>query len=141
MLDEVLVVLEDEVRGRGARVMNRIGAINIRYDRTVFYHVLLNLIQNSLKYSLKGRKPVIEVGNEDAGNNLHFYIRDNGPGIPEDDRERIFKFYERGVNIGPENGYGVGLAFVKKAVEMFRGKVWVEAEEDKGSTFYFSIPK
>ena len=84
---------------------------------------------------------MIEIGNEDVLNDLHFYIRDNGQGIPESDRERIFKLYERGINMGPEDGYGVGLAFVKKAVEMFKGKVWVEAEEDKGSTFYFSIPK
>jgi K+-sensing histidine kinase KdpD len=141
VLDEVLVVLEDDIRASGARILNNIDETSIRYDRSVFYHILLNLIQNSLKYSVSGRKPVIEVGKEDAGNNLHFYIRDNGPGIPERDRERIFKIYERGINMGPEDGYGVGLAFVKKAVEMFKGKVWVEAEEDKGSVFYFSIPK
>jgi K+-sensing histidine kinase KdpD len=141
VLDEVLVVLEDEVRAKSARVLNKVDAKSIRYDRTVFYHILLNLIQNSLKYSVKSRKPMIEIGNEDVLNDLHFYIRDNGQGIPESDRERIFKLYERGINMGPEDGYGVGLAFVKKAVEMFKGKVWVEAEEDKGSTFYFSIPK
>jgi K+-sensing histidine kinase KdpD len=141
VVDEVLVVLEDDIRDKNARVTSNLNVKSISYDRSVFYHILLNLIQNSLKYSAKGRKPLIEAGDEDANDMLHFYIRDNGPGIPEGDRERIFKWYERGINMGVENGYGVGLAFVKKAVEMFQGKVWVETEENKGSTFYFSIPK
>jgi len=141
VVDEVLVVLEDDIRDKNARVTSNLNVKSISYDRSVFYHILLNLIQNSLKYSAKGRKPLIEAGDEDANDMLHFYIRDNGPGIPKGDRERIFKWYERGINMGVENGYGVGLAFVKKAVEMFQGKVWVETEENKGSTFYFSIPK
>ena len=139
VLDDILVVLEDDIRNKNAKIVNSLKIQKIRYDRFIFYHILFNLIQNSLKYSAKNRKPIIEVGVEDKGNKLHFFIRDNGPGIPENDQKRIFQWYERGNNMGTAEGHGVGLAFVKKAVEMCHGEVWVETEENRGSTFYFSI--
>ena len=106
------------------------------------FRLALNLIQNSLKYAVTEKKPLIEIGDKEEEDGwVHFFIRDNGPGISKGDRERIFKFYERGNSLGPVDGFGVGLAFVKKAVEMFDGKVWLETEKDKGSTFYFSIKR
>ncbi len=139
VLDDILVVLENDIRNKNAKIVNSLKIQKIRYDRFIFYHILFNLIQNSLKYSAKNRKSIIEVGVEDKGNKLHFFIRDNGPGISENDQKRIFQWYERGNNMGTAEGHGVGLAFVKKAVEMCHGEVWVETEENQGSTFYFSI--
>ena len=140
VLDEILVVIEDEIRNKNARIINNLKIKQITFDRSIFYHILLNLIQNSLKYSADYRKPVIKIGLEKNKESVTFFIKDNGTGIPRNEQEKIFKLYERGKHIGPVDGYGIGLAFVKKAVEMFSGKVWLETEEDKGSTFYFSIP-
>ena len=78
---------------------------------------------------------------EEKENEIHFLIMDNGAGISKDDQEKIFSFYTRGKNSKMVDGYGLGLAFVKKIVELFDGKVWVETEPDKGSIFYFSLPR
>jgi signal transduction histidine kinase len=142
VLDDVLVVLEDDIRSTHAKIVDNLHIKRVSFDRSIFYHILLNLIQNSLKYAVTEKKPLIEIGDKEEEDGwVHFFIRDNGPGISKGDRERIFKFYERGNSLGPVDGFGVGLAFVKKAVEMFDGKVWLETEKDKGSTFYFSIKR
>jgi signal transduction histidine kinase len=141
VLDDVLVVLEDDIRSTHAKIVDNLHIRRVSFDRSIFYHILLNLIQNSLKYAITDKKPLIEIGDEEENGWVNFFIRDNGPGISKGDRERIFKFYERGDSLGPVDGFGVGLAFVKKAVEMFEGKVWVETEKNKGSTFYFSIKR
>ena len=141
VLDEILVVIEDEIRSKSARVKNNVKLRKISFDRTIFYHILLNLIQNSLKYSAVNRKPVIEIGAREEEKDITFFIKDNGTGIPKGDMDHIFTLYKRGNNMRPVNGYGIGLAFVKKAVEIFKGKVWVETKENKGSTFYFTIHK
>jgi signal transduction histidine kinase len=140
VFDEIAVVLEDEIRNRGATVLNRIEIKRILYDRSIFYHMLLNLVQNSLKYAFPGRKPVIEVGAKEHDNELHFFVKDNGKGMPEDEVERLFGRSERGNNSQTYDGHGFGLAFVKKAAEIFEGKVWVKSEADQGSTIYFSVP-
>ena len=67
------------------------------------------------------------------------FVRDNGIGIGPDDRERIFQPFER-LKQHEAPGTGIGLAIVKKITELYQGKVWVESELDRGSTFYFTLP-
>ena len=67
VFEEIAVVLEDEIRYREATVRNHMTLRRILYDRSIFYHMLLNLVQNSLKYAFPGRKPVIEVGVKENG--------------------------------------------------------------------------
>ena len=141
MLDEICTLLDESIEEKNAEVVYNSSLHMIRYDRTLFYHILYNLVQNSLKYSAKCRKPVIKIETEEKENEIHFLIRDNGAGISKDDQEKIFSFYTRGKNAKMVDGYGLGLAFVKKIVELFDGKVWVETEPDKGSIFYFSLPR
>lgn len=141
VLDEIHLVLEGEIKNKNAEIIYDSSLRSIRYDRSLFYHILFNLVQNSLKYSAKGRKPVIRIETEENERELHFIIRDNGTGISKDDQEKIFNFYARGKNGVHTDGYGVGLAFVKKVVELFDGKIWMETEPKKGSTFYFSLPR
>ena len=141
VLSEICSLLEEMIQEKNADVIYDSNLHKIRYDRTLFYHILYNLVQNSLKYSAKCRKPVIKIETMERENEIHFLIRDNGEGISKDDQEKIFSFYTRGKNAVMTEGYGLGLAFVKKIVELFDGKVWVETEPDKGSIFYFSLPK
>jgi K+-sensing histidine kinase KdpD len=141
VLDEICHLLEDMIHEKNADVIYNSTLHRIRYDRTLFYHILYNLVQNSLKYSAKCRKPIIKIETVEKDSEIHFLIKDNGAGISQDDQEKIFSFYTRGKNAITTDGYGLGLAFVKKIVELFDGKVWVETEPDKGSIFFFSLPK
>lgn len=141
VLDEILVQLEAVIKGKNATVMVASNFDTIKCDRFLFHQILFNLIQNSLKYIRGVEQPLIEVGVEDYVHERHFYVRDNGPGLSEDDQKRIFNLYERSGSRNLQDGYGIGLAFVKKAVEMQGGTVWVENRPSAGATFFFSLLK
>ena len=71
-----------------------------------------------------------------------YYIKDNGIGIPEDQKNKIFEKFFRAENamIKVPDGNGLGLVLVKSLVELWKGKVWFESELGKGTAFYFTIP-
>ena len=100
--------------------------------------VFLNLIGNAIKYNDKADKR-IEIGVE-RGNPSHYYIRDNGIGIPEDDQNMIFQIFRRlhdREDYG--GGAGIGLAFTRKIIERHGGRIWVRSAPGAGSTFYFTL--
>ena len=103
--------------------------------------ILINLISNALKFTRSG---YVEFGCylEDK-NSVVFYVKDTGIGIPRDKHNRIFeRFQQLEENFQTRNfgGAGLGLSIVKGLVELLKGKIWLESEINKGSTFYFSIP-
>lgn len=111
----------------------------VKTDKEKFNAVIANLIKNSIKYSNKGN---IEFGYKLNGKQLIFYVKDEGIGIPPNRQEAIF---ERFVQADIEDkkayeGSGLGLSISKSYVEMMEGKIWVESEPGKGSTFYFTLP-
>jgi chemotaxis family two-component system sensor kinase Cph1 len=100
-----------------------------------------NLIGNALKYR-NGNNPVIKIKCKEEKNNFLFSVSDNGIGIAPKYWEKIFLLFQRLHNDnGSNEGTGIGLAICKKIVGLHRGAIWVESEEGKGSTFYFSIAK
>jgi signal transduction histidine kinase len=108
-------------------------------NRVHLFQVLDNLVRNAVKFSAKGRAPVLEIGVQGAGREAALFVRDNGIGIPPADRERIFEPFERlGQKEAP--GTGIGLAIVKKIIELYQGRVWVETEPGEGATFFFTLP-
>jgi signal transduction histidine kinase len=147
VLGEVLEQLRDVIEERRAQLIYPNSFPTVRYDRSLFHHILLNLIQNSLKYAsvsnggTQSEPPTIEVGVEEEEYEYHFYVRDNGPGLSKEDQRRIFNIYERGGTAELTDGYGIGLAFVKKAVQLMNGTVWVESRKGEGTTFLFSIQR
>ena len=148
VLREVQEQLRTEIERRKVRLIYPKNFPIIRHDRSLFHHILLNLIQNSLKYAnsdyqghAHAEEPVIEVGFREEEYEFHFFVRDSGPGLSKEDQKRIFNIYERGGNSEISNGYGIGLAFVKKAVQMLNGTVWVESKRGAGTTFYFSVKR
>ena len=109
-------------------------------ERTRLTQVFENLISNAVKYM---GKPVgeISIGCEDAGANWKFHVRDTGPGIEERYYEKIFQIFQTLAARDDRESTGIGLAIVKKNVELSGGRVWVESTVGQGSTFYFLIPK
>ncbi len=107
---------------------------------TRIHQVLQNLISNAVKYNDKPNG-VIRIHCEEDGDFWKFCVEDNGPGIEERDRERIFKIFQ---TLAPKDSFestGVGLAVVKRIVELYGGRIWVESEVGTGSRFYFTLPR
>lgn len=99
-----------------------------------------NLVSNAVKYMDKPQGE-IEVGWSDDGSQWRFHVRDNGPGIAERHFERIFQLFQTLAPRDRVESTGVGLALVKKIVEMYQGRVWLKSELGQGTTFYFTLPK
>jgi len=93
-----------------------------------------------MKYSSLGKK--IEIDCEHIGNNVQISVKDEGIGIPPEDIERLFERYYRVENssLSMVSGFGIGLYLSAEIVQRHNGRIWVESEVGKGSTFYFTIP-
>ncbi|MBN8579714.1 MAG: GAF domain-containing protein [Anaerolineae bacterium] len=114
---------------------------SIHGDKPRLIEVLQNLIDNAAKYMGNQPNPVIEIGlqgYEPETNKPIFYVRDNGMGIAHEYHERIFRLFEK---LDPDSeGTGVGLALVKRIIEFHSGRIWLESEPGKGTTFFFTLP-
>ncbi len=105
-----------------------------------------NLIDNAIRYRKKTHNPKIHISaNLEKDQNNHpfwqFSIRDNGIGIPQKCFDKIFMIFQRMHSSEEYPGNGIGLATCQKIVQLHRGKIWLESEVGKGSTFYFTIPE
>ncbi len=105
------------------------------------HQLMQNLIDNAIKYQHKGNKAIIYVEGEDKDKYWLISIKDNGIGIDPTFKEKIFVVFQRLHNKDAFSGTGIGLPVCKKIVEKTGGKIWVESELGKGSTFFFTIPK
>jgi light-regulated signal transduction histidine kinase (bacteriophytochrome) len=106
---------------------------------TQMMQLFQNLLSNAIKF--RGAEPPrVKIRAERASREWLFSITDNGIGIPYEHKERIFELFHRGSVGESHKGTGLGLAICKKIVERHGGRLWVESEPGKGSTFYFTIP-
>jgi signal transduction histidine kinase len=106
--------------------------------------VMNNLLSNAVKFTKEGGH--ISVGVSWDDDQVTISVSDNGPGIPEDEIQRVFDYLFRGrINVedpdNPIEGTGLGLALTKTVVEQHGGRIWVNSEENQGSTFHFSLPR
>lgn len=108
-------------------------------DLDLLRRVLTNLLSNAIKFTPTGGKIELEITENDE--NFQFSVRDNGPGIPRDEQERIFDLYTRGASVRQIEGSGIGLAFCKLAVEAHGGRIWFDSAPGEGATFTFTIPR
>jgi hypothetical protein len=111
----------------------------IKTDIEKIFAILTNLVENAIKFTYEG---AIEFGYEKKGEYLEFFVKDTGIGIPKNQNELIFERFRQGsesYSRGYE-GSGLGLSIAKSYIKMLGGEIWVESEEGKGSTFYFTIP-
>lgn len=113
----------------------------IEADPWALQKALTNLIGNSIQYAAPDRAPRVWVSCEDQNGRWVIIVRDNGIGVPAEDLPRMFQRFERGRNAGGISGTGLGLHIVKEVVLGHGGSVWVESEEDVGTSFHLAIPK
>ena len=138
--------LDNFLEERGARIVVQAMPASVVCDKPRVTELFRNLITNAVKYNDKKEK-IIEIGR--AAENRHgadghdipvFYVKDNGKGIAKEFHEEIFRIFKRLQNAAEsEDGTGAGLTFVKKIVERHGGKIWLESEPGKGTTFYFTL--
>lgn len=138
VLQDALALLDEEIDVQQAEVTA--GALPaVQANPAMLRTLFRNLVGNALKYN-EADVPRVRVAAEDADDAWVFSVEDNGIGIPEERRENIFDLFERG-ETGETVGVGVGLALARRIVERHGGRIWVESEPDRGSTFYFTLPK
>ncbi len=114
-------------------------SVTINTDAYRFTQILSNLIDNALKFTESG---FVNFGYELKDKYIQFYVKDTGIGIPKEKQEIIFKRFRKieDSNTKFYRGTGLGLTISKKLVELLGGKMWLESEPGKGSTFYFTLP-
>jgi signal transduction histidine kinase len=113
----------------------------VKGDSLFVIQVMENLISNAIKFSPSGKHVNVSVG--DYGDHVRISVKDEGPGLTEDDMEKLFKKFQR-LSARPTNGemsVGLGLSIVKKYVEMMKGRVWCESHPNEGATFIVEFPK
>ena len=109
-------------------------------NQVVLDQIFANLVSNSLKFVAPGTKPKIKVGAEEVrGSAARIYVQDNGIGIPEEHRERVFGLFQR-LHHEEYPGTGVGLAIVKKGIERMRGRVSIGEPSGHGTRFIIELP-
>ena len=108
-------------------------------DDIQMLQVFQNLVTNAIKYNSSG-KPTINISSEAKGNFFQISVADNGVGIPEEAREKVFEMFSRVENASGADGTGIGLSTVKSIVEKMRGKIWIEENEPQGSVFQILLP-
>jgi len=139
---DIAGVLEDDLKAKEISLVidNPLPAAHCEKAR--MRQVFQNLIDNAIKYMGQGELREIHIGCRPVNDELEFYVRDTGIGIEKEDLPRIFYVFRRGKNSTAMNvaGKGVGLASVKSIIETHNGRIWVESDVGKGSTFRFTIP-
>jgi PAS domain S-box-containing protein len=141
LMQEVASSLQAQLKERGIELSIAEDLPVIRCDRARIFQVFSNLVGNAIKYMGTPEEPRIEVGYEDQGQAHCFYVKDNGIGIAPEHHQKIFESFQRLKEIKSQEGTGLGLSIVKRIVKNHGGRIWVESEKHKGSTFYFTLPK
>lgn len=140
LVEEALRLTAGGIVERGVAVRLEEMAGTLVGDRTRLLEIWQNLIENGVKYMGEQTAPCIEIGAERRGWELVFYVRDNGMGIEPRYHEKVFGLFEK---LDPKSeGTGLGLALVKRIVELYRGHIWLEsAGAGQGTCVRFTLPE
>jgi two-component system phosphate regulon sensor histidine kinase PhoR len=141
--DVVEFVKEPAERKKISLSRNEISpSLVIKGDRSYLEQIVINLLDNAIKYTPGGGRVIVSAIEKDS-KDIQFSVEDNGIGIPKEDLSRIFeRFYRVDKGRSKEfGGTGLGLSIVKHLVQAHGGRIWVESQPGKGSTFYFTLPK
>jgi len=138
LVDEVLADLKPELEGR--KIEWKVGALpSVKCDPGLIRLVFQNVISNAVKFTRPRPQAVIEIGQREESGAPVVYIRDNGVGFSMKYADKLFGVFQRLHRAEDFEGTGVGLATVQRIIQKHGGRIWVDAELDKGATFYFTV--
>ncbi len=137
-----ITVLYDDIAGQKSISIKNIlpDKAPVFADNAMINTILRNLISNAVKFTMPGGKIIVSA--MEKQNEIICSVSDNGLGIPKNNIEKLFRIDQSYSTAGTneETGTGLGLILCKEFVEKHNGKIWVDSEEQKGSTFYFTLP-
>lgn len=137
---DVINMFSNEVNNKEVEInFHDKGSKELLGDRDKFYQMMLNLVENAVKYS--NNKAIINIKTYENNDYEYIEVEDNGIGIPADDLPRIFERFYRVDKSRAKGGTGLGLAIVKHIVKMFNGEVYVDSELNKGTKFTIKLRK
>jgi two-component system phosphate regulon sensor histidine kinase PhoR len=140
LLDDILASMDNQLADKNITIIKEIKAEIILGDEALLQEVIINLLDNAVKYTPAGG--TVRLGTKQTETNVSFYVEDTGIGIPKESLPRLFERFYR-VDKGRSRemgGTGLGLAIVKHIIERHGGKINVSSEFGKGSRFAFEIP-
>lgn len=138
VLDDAVALLGETIRDAGA-VIRRQPLPVVNGDRSQLVQLLQNLIGNAVKY--RGPEaPEIAISADQLEGECRIKVSDNGIGIAPDQHERVFEIFRRLHTQKAYPGTGIGLAVCRRVVTRHGGRIWVESQSDRGSTFVFTLP-
>jgi signal transduction histidine kinase len=137
---EAVAMARGRLAERGVAVEIGPDLPSVRGDRVRLVEVVQNLVDNAAKFMGDQPRPKVEIDARALAGEPVFFVRDNGIGVPPQHRERVFRLFEK---LEPASeGTGVGLALVKRIVELHGGRIWVEPSgPEGGASFFFTLPR
>jgi len=133
-------LLQFKARNKNQRILLNTLPITVPANREKMWRVISNLISNAIKFSPEGTD--VEVDMSETGDRLRISVRDQGIGIPEEMKEKIFDLFTEAKRRGTsgEESFGLGLSISKQIVEAHGGRIWYEPEAGGGTIFYIELP-
>lgn len=138
LLEEVLKKLKADIIAGNAQIELKKLPVLTGNDQEISL-VFQNLLLNAIQYKREGVQLKIQIGAVLQGRYWRFHVQDNGMGVDKNAQGKIFRPFQRGQSQG--SSLGIGLANCKKIISSHFGKIWIESEENKGSTIYFTLKK
>jgi PAS domain S-box-containing protein len=108
-------------------------------DPTLIKQVFVNLLANAFKFTRNRQPGIVEVGSQQQNGETIYFVRDNGAGFDMQYAEKLFNGFQRLHSASEFEGTGIGLALVNRIIQSHGGRIWAEAEPEKGATFYFTL--
>ena len=142
-VQRVIDDLRSRVQDKTVTVANEVPPrLTARVDGERLQQVLLNLVENAIKYGRPSGQVVVG-GRDVSAKKVELFVRDDGPGIPPESRERVFERFYRvdRARSRDTGGTGLGLSIVKHIVQAHGGEVWIQSEVGVGTTFFFTLPR
>ena len=138
---QVISALKIQSDNKNIQIVTDLDEVTASLDRSLIVQIIDNLLSNAIKFS--NHNTSVHVTLKDVNQTIRLEIKDEGPGIPEEDKPRLFQRFQKlqAQPTGGESSTGLGLSIVKKYVEAMKGKVWCESETGKGSRFIVEFEK